>query len=89
MWEFILSDEMALMRTILKEFTERAKGTKEYAINNKHVSKLPFFKKWADKDEAIANLELAHRQIEYATMLFWKVIQADAWGVSIYDKPSK
>ena len=42
-----------------------------------------------DKWEVIANLTLAYRHLEDCIMRLWKVIQADAWGVSVYDKPVK
>ncbi len=54
-----------------------------------------YLKKWqlnvtwedCDKWEAIANLTLSYRHLEDSVMRLWKVIQADAWGVNIYDKP--
>lgn len=94
-----LKDEMWNIRKELKTIWEVVKNLKDiYCLPNSTCSEdcsrvnATQIIVWANADvsETIENLVLSYRHVEDAAMRLWKVIQADAWGVSIYDnKPEQ
>ena len=83
-----------------EEFTEnfaedvlsRRKLIKEIAYSVKRLKEHPTFEdetpKGRDEGEIMANIMLAYRHLEDASMRLGKVLQANDGGVSVYDKES-
>lgn len=68
---------------MFKDIRKEIKNTAEVLKAYKTVIQCP---EGADKGEVIANLTLAYRHLEDASMRIGKAIQAYDGGVSVYDK---
>lgn len=64
-----------IVRATLKQIIEDLGGTRQHVIDNK-----------AGNSETIANVTLAYRHLEDASMRLGKVLQSLDGGVSVYDK---
>lgn len=69
-----------MLRENWKKFAQQIKA---FADHNKQPREAI---EWEDIGEEIANAMLAYRHAEDAVMRLWKVLQARAGGVSVYDK---
>lgn len=78
MGEFTFKEVLDNFRKELKDIAKRIKATKEYKTKCEVDGT-------EDRDEELANLTLAYRHLEDASMRIGKTLQALAGGDSIYD----
>jgi hypothetical protein len=78
--------DMNGLRTTIKNVAREAKRLAENAKTPATRSDAMLFRNGEDRGEVIANLMLAYRHLEDASMRLGKAIQARDGGVSVYDR---